>query len=64
MKTFNRICIEDYILVADNNDTLKLKRGTEYLTSQEKDGMVTVFTGYWVKVPVRLFAGEKPFTHI
>jgi hypothetical protein len=62
VRTYRRICIEDYQLVAENGDTLVLTRGHEYITSDERDGAVTVFTKFWVNVPVRLFAGEKVFT--
>jgi hypothetical protein len=62
MKTFYRICIKDYILEAENGDKLELKRGREYLTSVEENDMVVVFTNFWVKVPVNIFAGEVEFT--
>ena len=62
MITFKRICIRDHRIMAENGDTLKLERGKEYTTSAEKDGEVTVFSSFWVKVPVDLFAGEERFT--
>lgn len=62
MKTYKRICIEDYSLVAENGDAMHLKRGKEYTTSEEKDGVVVVFTNYWAPAPIRVFAGEKVFT--
>lgn len=62
MKTFRRICVKDFVMVAKNGDCLDLKQGKEYLTSEEENGMVTVFTKYWVKVPVDIFAGEIVFT--
>lgn len=63
METWNRVCIEDYSLTAENGDTLILKRGKEYTTSRvHDDGVtVTVFTNFWVPVPLRLFAGERRF---
>ena len=61
MITYNRICIKDYVLEAENG-RLELHRGKEYTTSREQDGQVTVFTNFWVKVPVELFAGEVLFT--
>jgi hypothetical protein len=61
MITFNRVCIEDFKLHA-GDITLELKRGREYLTSKEENGEVTVFTTYWAKVPVKIFAGEIQFT--
>lgn len=69
MKTFQRICIVDYEV-----DGFLLKRGKEYLTSAEGEapaiicpehaerGYVTVFTTYWIKAPVSIFAGEIRFT--
>ena len=62
MRTFHRICIEDYSIV-EGDDRLELKRGKEYTTSTEKDGCVTVFSTYWAYgVPVSIFAGAKLFT--
>ncbi len=62
MTTFNRICIKDYEVTAENGDHFEVKRGQEYLTSPEKDSKVTVFSNFWVKVPVNVFAGEEKFT--
>ena len=62
METYNRICIEDYVVKAENGDILELYRGKEYLTSIERDGKVTVFSSYWVKVPAEIFAGAQRFT--
>lgn len=62
MQTFNRICIEDYDIIAGEK-SLTLKRAQEYLTSAERDGCVTVFTRFWASgVPVRIFAGAHEFT--
>ena len=62
MQTFNRICIKDHIIEAQNGDRLELKRGKEYTTSPEKDGKVIVFSRFWVPVPTDIFAGEIEFT--
>jgi hypothetical protein len=63
MRTYKRICIEDYTVKADNGDTLTLLRGHEYITSAEReDGEVTVYSSFWVPVPRRLFAGSRLFT--
>ena len=62
MKTFNRICVTDHI-VKDNYKEFILKRGSEYITSDVENDMVTVFTKYWISgIPVRIFAGELEFT--
>lgn len=65
MRTFKRICIEDYVLEAENGDRLELKRGEEYITSPEhfdEPDMVTVFASYWARVPMTIFAGARIFT--
>ena len=63
MKTFKRICIDDWEVAAENGDHFQVKRGKEYLTSDEHDdGTVTVFTNFWVRTPVEVFAGERSFT--
>ena len=62
MKTFNRICIKDHEITDSEGTTFELKRGKEYTTSPENNGLITVFSTYWVKVPVTLFAGEEIFT--
>lgn len=63
MQTFNRICIKDWEITAENGDHFKAVRGKEYTTSTEhEDGTVTVFSNYWVRVPVDHFAGEQQFT--
>ncbi len=61
-RTFQRICIKDYTLTAQNGDCLQLKRGKEYITSPEQDGQVRVFSSYWAWVPADIFAGEQVFT--
>ena len=62
MRTYQRICIEDYAICAQNGDRAEVKRGQEYITSPERGGEVTVFGAFWVKFPSRLFAGERLFT--
>lgn len=63
MTTYKRICIEDSAIEAENGDRQELKRGQEYITSGlHEDGTVTVFSTYWVRFPVTVFAGEKRFT--
>jgi len=62
MRTYKRICLKDYILEDSVGNKMELKRGQEYNTSEEKDEKVVVFTNFWVKGPVELFAGEILFT--
>lgn len=61
MKTFHRICLQDYH-VTDGKVSFVLKRGAEYITSVEReDGTVTVFTQFWISgIPVSLFGGSVP----
>lgn len=72
MRTFNRICIKDYEIIAENGDRFAVKRGQEYLTSAVNDAPaigpkaeanhVIVFGDFWVPVPIEVFAGELEFT--
>ena len=60
MKTVNRICIKDYDKIDVLRHHVKLESGKAYLTYEEKDGMVTVFTDYVFEVPVEYFLrGDK-----
>lgn len=62
MRTYKRICIEDYI-VEDEAVSFTLKRGKEYITTPEDNGTVTVFTNYWLRdIPAKIFVAEKVFT--
>ena len=61
MQTFKRICIKDYT-ITEQDKTLTIKRGKEYTTTPEDNGIVTVFTMYWAQVPCNIFAGEIRFT--
>lgn len=62
MKTYQRICIKDYAVTAQNGDRFEIKRGKEYTTSSSESGEVTVLSNFWVKVPTRYFAGSVLFT--
>jgi hypothetical protein len=63
MKTFERVCIQDYKLEAENGDCLILNRGNLYITSEEDGkGTVVVFSSFWCRVPASLFAGPKQLT--
>jgi hypothetical protein len=62
MKTFTRVCVEDTKIVDPTGRELVLKKGQQYLTSGEHNGMVTVFTAFWATVPAALFAYEQIHT--
>ncbi len=62
METYKRICIRNWFVEAENGDRQDLLCGTEYITSAEREGMVTVFKQFWVKAPIEIFAGEEQFT--
>jgi len=62
MKTYKRICIQSDHIEAEDGDRQDIIRGREYITSEEKDGMVTVFSTFWERFPVDRFAGEILFT--
>ena len=60
MKTAKRICVKDHTVYGGNGESFEIVCGDEYLTSIEKDGVVTVFSGSWVhNVPVELFGPAK-----
>lgn len=59
MKTFTRVCVQSTKIVDPAGRELVLTEGEIYLTSEEKDGMVTVFTRYWADVPASLFARKQ-----
>jgi hypothetical protein len=62
MKTWKRICIKDHCIRAENGDTHEVKRGQEVLTSDERDGTVIVFGGFWTRFPAEVFAAPERFT--
>ncbi|MBT3298466.1 hypothetical protein HN385_06070 [archaeon] len=72
MKTFNRICIEDFEVKDESGQIFKVERDKEYLTSAINDAPalgpeavkdhVIVFSKFWVPIPISVFAGEKVFT--
>jgi hypothetical protein len=55
MKTYIRICNKDFAQRDSEGTLFELKRGKEYVTSEEEDGKVIVFSNFWVEVPVDLF---------
>lgn len=61
-KTFKRVCIKDYTVTDEEGTSFTVQRAKEYITSSERDGVVVVFSQYWVTVPVEIFAGEQQFT--
>lgn len=62
MITYKRICIEDFEIIDQENTRFKLNRGKEYITSEEINGKVHVFSRYWIWTPSNIFAGEIKFT--
>ena len=60
--TYKRICIKDLEIV-DGDRSMTIKRGKEYITTDEVDGKVRVLSQYWVWVDVSIFAGEELFTN-
>lgn len=62
MKTFNRVCIKTHSISDQKGNSLTIEKGKQYLTSEEKNKEVMVFSKYWVWLPVELFAGEEIFT--
>lgn len=62
MKTLKRICLHDHTITDQEGTSFTLKRGEEYITSPVRESEVVVYSTYWVRVPVSLFAGEVEHT--
>ena len=64
MKVYDRICLKDWHVEAQNGDRQDLKRGETYTTSASlPDGTVTVFSTFWVRAPLDVFepiSSERP----
>ena len=63
MKVVDRICLEDTTFFDPDDPTLQitLKRCQEYTTTERvTEGQVTVFSRFWFRAPVSLFAGAVP----
>jgi hypothetical protein len=61
-KTYHRICVKDHVIEAQNGDRHEVKRGVEYLTSDDKGGEVIVFGSFWTPFPADLFVAPERFT--
>ena len=55
MKTLNRKCVKTHTITDQSGNSCTIERGKKYITSEEKDGAVVVFTNYWVTVPIDIF---------
>ncbi len=62
MMIFNRVCLEDVTIHDKEDNIFELKKGVTYLTSREEDGVVTVLSKHWVKMPSSLFSEGEKFT--
>lgn len=61
MKVYDRICLKNWFIEAENGDRLELHRGKSYTTSaSQPDGTVTVFSRFWVTVPLDVFEPVTP----
>jgi len=50
------MCVIPFEVTAENGDHFELVVGKDYTTSRDwGDGTCTVFSNYWVKVPVNHF---------
>lgn len=62
MRTYKRVCIEDYTVSDKAGNSCSVERGKEYITSDSDGAIVTVFKEFWAPFPLDVFAGEKVFT--
>ena len=68
MKTYQRICIQDFMALDSKGNAFHIERGKKYTTSELEmsvsfgptpiKGHVTVFGTMWVLVPIECFARE------
>lgn len=58
MTTYKRICLRDHTIADRKGNSMSVYRGKEYLTSNEKNNLVTVFGPFWAKFPIDIFGGE------
>jgi len=72
VQTFRRICIDNYSVTDNNGNTLSVKKGKEYITSEINNAPavgpssvknhVIVFTNVWGPVPIEYFSAGTEFT--
>jgi len=56
VKVFERLCAEDYTVTDQEGTSFTVERGHVYTTSRvREDGLLTVFSRYWVEVPATVF---------
>ena len=66
MKVYERICLRDWFVEAENGDRQECKRGKTYTTGAPRasDNTVVVFSSFWVRAPADIFEpfndGERP----
>ena len=56
-KVFERRCVQDWHIEAENGDRQDCVAGKTYTTSRvhDEDGTVTVFSRFWVRAPFSIF---------
>ena len=55
MEIYERICLKDWHIEAQNGDRQELRRGKTYTTAASKDGTIKVFSTFWVDAPIDVF---------
>ena len=56
MNVYQRICLKDWHIEAQNGDRQDIERGKTYTTSASNDkGEVKVFSTFWVNAPISIF---------
>jgi hypothetical protein len=59
MKVKKRRCRERYTVTDETGASFTIEEGREYMTSTEpREGLVTVFSQYWVWAPLQIFEGD------
>jgi hypothetical protein len=60
MNVYERICLKDWHIEAENGDRQELKRGQSYTTTESKGDKVVVFSSFWVTAPINIFEPITP----
>lgn len=60
-KVYTRTCVKAWQVTAGNGDHFEVTPGKDYTTSKTwPEGDCTVFTHFWVRVPVECFSAPRP----
>jgi hypothetical protein len=62
MTIYKRICLKDLQVTDYKGNTYKIKRGNEYMTSEEENEKIFIYGQCWTYAPGKNFAIEERIT--